>query len=268
MPQVSIIIPYYNHGAFLQETLDSIEQLSYKDYEVIIVNDGSSDHESIALIEKLKNNNNFKIIEQEHQGPSIARNNALKIANGKYIAFLDADDLIRKDTLEICIKNLEENKKIAVVYGDCMWFGEKQGIKKQGDFNIVIQLRANDIAICSVIRKEALEDVGGFDEYLSMKGLEDWDLWFALYEKGWNFCYVEKTFFSIRVAMASRTFTVANTKIEELTSYIYKKHSDLLASQYLKLYHANKNFRKSPDFRIGQFLLSPVRILNKLFRKK
>jgi cellulose synthase/poly-beta-1,6-N-acetylglucosamine synthase-like glycosyltransferase len=205
------------------------------------------------------------LISQKNSGPSVARNNALKIAKGIYIVMLDADDLIRKDTINCCVEKLDVNKNIAVVYGNCMWFGEKQGLKKQRNFDIIKQLRANEIAVCSVIRKEALESAGGFDEFLSLKGVEDWDLWLSLYEKGWEFCYMDDIMFDIRVSFTSRTFEVANNKIEELTSYVYKKHSDLLASQFIRLYHENKNFKNLTDYMVGKRVLAPFRVLKKIF---
>jgi len=179
---------------------------------------------------------------------------------------LDADDLIRKDTINSCVEKLDMNKNLAVVYGNCMWFDEKKGLKKQRNFDVIKQLRANEIAVCSVIRKEALESAGGFDEYLSLKGLEDWDLWLSLYENGWEFCYVDDVMFDIRVSFTSRTFEVANNKIEELTSYVYKKHSDLLASQFIRLYHENKNFKCTTDYRIGNSILTPFRFVKNIFR--
>lgn len=94
-PKFSIIVPVYNTEKYVKRCLDSIKSQSFKDYEVIIVNDGSTDNSS-DIISKYP----YKIINQENQGLSMARNNGVKEASGEYLIFLDSDDYIEKDLLE------------------------------------------------------------------------------------------------------------------------------------------------------------------------
>ena len=94
-PKFSIIVPVYNTEKYLKRCLDSIKSQSFKDYEVIIVNDGSTDNSS-DIISKYP----YKIINQENLGLSRARNNGVKEASGDYLIFLDSDDYIEKDLLE------------------------------------------------------------------------------------------------------------------------------------------------------------------------
>lgn len=258
MPCVSIIIPCYNSGKYIRETVASIEQQTFKDYEIIIIDDGSDDEATLQSLKELEKHDKLTILHQQNSGPAIARNFGIDKAQGDYIVFLDADDIIREDTLNICIKKFEERNETDVVYGNCMWFGEKDGLKKQSDFNIVRMLRSNDTALCSMIKKDSFIRAGGFDENLSMKGIEDWDLWLSMAEQNMNFVYVDELLFNIRVSSGSRTFEVANKNLDETVEYIYKKHSVLMSKAFLELYHENKNLKNTIDFKIGQTLLAPM----------
>ena len=103
-PKFSIIVPVYNTEKYLKRCLDSIKSQSFKDYEVIIVNDGSTD-KSDDIISKYP----YKVINQENQGLSMARNNGVKDASGEYLIFLDSDDYIEKDLLKEINNSLSNN---------------------------------------------------------------------------------------------------------------------------------------------------------------
>lgn len=107
-PKVSVVVPIYNVENFLEEALNSIINQTLKEIEIILVNDGSTDN-SFKIIEKYQNKDKrIKVINQENQGLSGARNSGLYIAKGKYIYFMDSDDLIEKKTLEICFDKAEK----------------------------------------------------------------------------------------------------------------------------------------------------------------
>lgn len=103
-PKFSIIVPVYNTEKYLKRCLDSIKSQTFKDYEVIIVNDGSTDNSS-DIISKYS----YKVINQENQGLSMARNNGVKTSIGDYLIFLDSDDYIEKDLLEEINNSLSNN---------------------------------------------------------------------------------------------------------------------------------------------------------------
>ena len=100
MPKFSIIVPVYNVESYLAKCLDSILCQSYKDYEIIAINDGSTDNSSKILKEYVDKYDNIIVINQENQGLSQARNNGVKEAKGEYIIFVDSDDFIEKDLLK------------------------------------------------------------------------------------------------------------------------------------------------------------------------
>jgi glycosyltransferase involved in cell wall biosynthesis len=107
-PLVSIIIPVYNVEQYLEECLDSILNQTYKNYEIIAINDGSTDN-SAKILEKYKQKYEEIIVyHQENAGISVARNKGLKLAKGKYIYFLDSDDYIVSETIENLVKKMEK----------------------------------------------------------------------------------------------------------------------------------------------------------------
>jgi glycosyltransferase involved in cell wall biosynthesis len=263
-PLVSIIIPCYNSGALIQETIQSALNQPYRPIEIIVVNDGSTDKETLEVLENLPPEVIIKNI--ENSGPSVARNIAVKESKGKYIVPLDADDLILPQTISNAVPILEKNQKIGVVYGNNQLFGMREELKIQSYFNPKQIFLYNTIAFCSVIRKKAFEEVGGLDEWMSKKGLEDWEFWIKLYEAGWQFHYVNQTFFKIRVNENSRTFQVANKNLDALKEYVWKKHAVSLAKQYELLYHENKNFILSREYQLGNFLLYPFKLIKRLMQ--
>lgn len=115
MPKFSIIIPVYNVEKYLVECLESIVNQSFKNFEVICVNDGSIDNSLDILQKYAENDKRFKILNQENQGQGVARNNALNIANGEYILFVDPDDFIELNMLEVLNEKLNvQNVDIAI----------------------------------------------------------------------------------------------------------------------------------------------------------
>ena len=115
MPKISVIIPVYNVEKYLSQCLDSILNQTFKDFECICVNDGSTDKSLAILQEYVNKDDRIKIINQENKGLSGARNSALKIVNGKYITFIDSDDFVTIDYLEKLI-NIAEKEDSDIVY--------------------------------------------------------------------------------------------------------------------------------------------------------
>ena len=128
MPKVSVILPVYNVGPYLEEALCSLENQTLKDIEIIAVNDGSSDNSEEILKRHQIADNRIRYFNQENQGQSVARNLALKHATGEYIYMMDSDDIIESHTLEACYNYIEETKADFIFFdGDiCLEEGAKE----------------------------------------------------------------------------------------------------------------------------------------------
>jgi glycosyltransferase involved in cell wall biosynthesis len=261
---VSFIIPYYNAGNTIKETVDSILNQDYTNFDIWIVNDGSTDMQSLAKLNEFESNTKITVLHQQNAGPSVARNNAIKQTDAKYIVPLDADDLIKRDTLSKAISILEKDTGIGVVYGNLRFFGSRDELKNQSLFDMQKQMLWNQIAVCSVIRKQIFDECGYFDEWLSKPGLEDWEFWIRVGQSHWKFKKIDEVLFEVSVNDSSRTYQVANKNIDAIKEYVYRKHAVLLASVYNEIYYEKKMLRETPDFRIGNFMLKPYRMLKRI----
>ncbi len=125
MPLVSIIVPIYNVEQYLAECLDSLVNQTLKDIEIICVNDGSPDNSADIVREYIQADSRIKLIEQENRGLSGARNTGLKVAKGEYVYFMDSDDWLESDAMDICYQ-VAVTKGVDVVFFDAIAF--KDGV--------------------------------------------------------------------------------------------------------------------------------------------
>jgi glycosyltransferase involved in cell wall biosynthesis len=265
-PLVSFIIPYFNAGSTIQETIDSVFNQSYPNFDIWIINDGSTDKLSIEKLKDFEGNDKIHILHQENAGPSVARNNAIKRTKSDFILPLDADDKILNKTIIHCLNEFNNDNEIGVVYGNLHFFGETTFIKDQAIFYLNNQLLWNQVAVCSLIRKGVFEDIGFYDEKLSKIGLEDWEFWIRVGISKWKFKKVNELHFQIRTSKHSRTFAVANKNVSEIKEYVFKKHYSSIIDEYSRLLYDKKMLLETPDYKIGNLILSPYRFIKKLFK--
>jgi glycosyltransferase involved in cell wall biosynthesis len=233
LPAISIIIPCYNHGEYLREAINSIEQCNEKDlYEIIILNDGSTDKLTIDVLHKLTKEG-YNVINQTNKGLGAARNNAIKEAVGKYILPLDSDNKIRPEYIYESIKILDEQPGIAMVYGDSEYFGEKTGRRNTGEFNLQKIMIGNYIDACAVYRKAVWDELGGYDEHMPVMGMEDYDFWLNMALNGYQFHYIPKILFDYRVLKNSMLQSINSGKAIELGAYMQKKYKKYLSTKNL-----------------------------------
>ncbi|MEJ8756642.1 glycosyltransferase family A protein [Pontibacter sp. H259] len=247
LPKASIIIPCYNSGSFLPDAIESIKLCSNKNkYEVVIVNDGSTDLETLELLDKLAAEG-YTVLHQENQGPAAARNTGVKYAKSKYIFFLDSDNKVRPDYIEKGIKILEDNPDTGIVYGNPSFFGDSLEARFcPYEFNLDKLLLENYIDMCSLIRKRVWEEVGGLDENHIIIGHEDWDFWIRAATAGWKFYYINETLYDYRIRNNSLVMgAVQNESHQQMLSYFYGKH-------YRLLIEVNRQLQRECDFMKGQ----------------
>ena len=266
--EISVIIPCFNHGIYIQEALDSVLITKYPfEYEIIIINDGSTDPITIKILEGL-NDSRIQVIHQKNAGPSVARNNAISHSRGKYILPLDADNKISPKFLCKGFEILTSNEGISIVHSK----GIKFGLNNKSEFGGIVDFQQlvlyNTVDTCALFRKTVWEKVGGYDEFLSKRGLEDWDFWLCCAENGFKFHFIDEVLFYYRENENSRTMKVANNNLEIVVNYIQKKHANFIVETYKALRFDFNNLLKSREYSLGIMLLSPLRKLSHYFKQQ
>lgn len=222
--KISIIITCYNLGVYLEDAIFSIIAYNaYEDLEIILVNDGSTDELTNIALQKISVLYPFVfILNQHNQGLAKARNNGIKLAKGKYIIPLDADNKLRPEFIQKTIEILDTEENIDVVFGNAQFFGNKNTLWKVKPFNISEMVLNNYIDACAGYRKSLWETLGGYDENMPIMGFEDWDLWLRMSTNGAQFKYVDEVFFDYRVRNNSM-LSEAWEKRPVLLDYIFNK---------------------------------------------
>ncbi len=227
--KISIIIPCYNDGVYLSEAVKSVIECNKNLYEIIIVDDGSTDKETIKIIRDLEGKNEIKVCRISHKGQSVARNEGVKMSKYPYLLFLDADNKITQELLERGIDVLDKDPLIGIVYTDYIQFGVSDNIIRQKDFDInkVFFLECS-VDTCAVIRREVFDNCLGFDE--NMDFWEDWEFSINAHKNGWKFFHIPKPLYYYRIKGNSVN---AKSKIKEkrikVLEYVLKKHFSLVA---------------------------------------
>ncbi|MEI8312299.1 MAG: glycosyltransferase, partial [Verrucomicrobiota bacterium] len=183
---VSVIIPCYNQAEFLTAAAESVVAQTCSQWEIIIVNDGSTDETSEVARRLMARfpEHRIRLVEKENGGLADARNAGVRFAKGKYILPLDADDLIAPTFLEKTAGLLEENPQIAIAYTDWVYFGTMEGRRNAIDWDARHLCEKENLFTCtSLFRKEAWDGAGGYNTNMT-KGVEDWDFWISCAEKG------------------------------------------------------------------------------------
>lgn len=233
-PEVTVIIPCFNYGHLLAETLTSVAAQTLTNWECIIVDDGSTDNTKEVALAFVDNHQRFKYIFQQNSGLSAARNTGIRAASGEFLQFLDADDLIEPRKFEEQVRCFKEYPDTDIVYGDVRYFSTEypqerlysiwgynlpwmpkvSGRGKSILKNLVI---ANMMVVNSpLVRRNVFDTCGLFDE--SLKSNEDWDYWLrcALQNKVFHFLDSIGTLALVRYhagSMSCSRITMYETKL-------------------------------------------------------
>jgi len=184
MPTVSIIIPAYNAEQTIRETITSVQEQTFSDFEIIIINDGSTD-KTLEIIQNITDSR-IQCFSYQNSGVAVARNRGLFHAKGEFIAFLDADDLWTTDKLELQVKALQNNSEAGVAYS-WTYFSHQDETQSYTDTSCLFEGNVYaDLLIKNflhsgsnpLVRKEAIDKVGLFD--MILVPCEDWDYYIRL----------------------------------------------------------------------------------------
>lgn len=220
MDKVSIIMPCYNDGQYIGKAIESVKAQTYKNIELIIIDDGSTEKETIDIIRKIEEEGQITVLHTEHLRPAGARNKGIRHAEGKYILPLDSDDWIDRTYVEKCVKVLESNEKIGAVYCFADLFGEKTGKWELPPYSFKIMLVDNIVFVTSMFRKADWEKAGGFDTSMD-EGMEDYAFWLSILAMEKEIYQIPETLFHYRIKKESRTSRFLDNA--EQTKEIYRK---------------------------------------------
>ncbi|MGE5107173.1 MAG: glycosyltransferase family 2 protein [Sphingobacteriales bacterium] len=225
MPLVSVVIPCYNDGQYLDDSVGSILHQSFDDYEILIVNDGSTD---AATIQKLGSFNHpkIKVLHKENGHLSSARNYGIKNAVGDIIVTLDADDMYERKFIKKGVAILQKDKTVGAVTCYLKSFGLKTNKWKPLGGDLKNFLYRQESCASAMFRKECWERIGGYDEQMKT-GYEDWEFWIRLTAAGWKVEVLDDYLLNYRVTDKSMLLTQSEPNRAKIIDYIMEKHRDL-----------------------------------------
>jgi len=232
MVDASIIIPCYNQGEFLKDSVGSALAQTFKDCEVMVVDDGSDDEKTKAAISKLPPQ--VRVLWTENRGLPAARNHGIAAAAGEFICCLDADDMLHRDYIGRTVAALKGDASVeyGIVTTGVRNFGVETGSWRILGFDPVRLLLGNCLHVASLFRKRCWEEVGGYDETLA--GYQDWEFWISIVEKGYKWACIEDELF-LRRCRAGSMLSCSDTMRDKLMTQIVTKHLDFYSRHMVSI---------------------------------
>jgi glycosyltransferase involved in cell wall biosynthesis len=221
-PRVSVVIPTYNSGVMVKEAIESVLAQTYSDFEIVVVDDGSTDNTE-CIVRQF--GDRVRYFKQENQGVSAARNTGIKQSLGDYVAFLDSDDLWLSEKLAEQIPWLEADPKLGLVY--CDWaVNSGETVLKSSYLKdlpaasgyVFDELIQSGFILTSgvVVRRACLDDAGDFDKSLEIS--QDYDLWLRISYR-WKVQLVDKRLFTKRSWDGSLSSNLRRTALERIALF-------------------------------------------------
>lgn len=227
MPKVSVVIPCFNQGVFLKEALDSVFAQNHSAYEIIVVDDGSTDAETLSILDEI-DNPVIKILRTANGGLAMARNRGIAASTGDIILPLDADDLIAPTYLEKGVSVFAGNPDVGVVYSMADKFGAVNELWQLPEFSPALLLKENMVFCSAMFRRDLWAMSGGYN--INMKyGWEDWDFWLSLCELGIHFVRIPEILFHYRVREDSMTVSMSYIQKLSMLMRLISNHPRLYA---------------------------------------
>jgi lipopolysaccharide biosynthesis glycosyltransferase/glycosyltransferase involved in cell wall biosynthesis len=282
MDLVSVILVNHNYEAYLQQAIDSVFDQTYKNFELIIIDDGSTD-DSLSVIKRYEDNPRVRVISQSNQGLAYAKNTGLLLARGEYLVFLDADDYWNADHLEkmyACVSNDDYD----IVYCDSQFFGALTKTWVFPEYNLDILKNQNIISSAAMVKRAFIKEHRmNFDRALNNKIGEDWDFWLGCALQGAKIKKCHSTLLNYRVKPQSMMSTSSTLDYLNSYNYIITKYREEHPDQFLRHHFyglnirsfeyqqqleqlesviaENHSFETSKSYRLGRKLTAPYRLL-------
>jgi len=224
-PLVTLAMPIYNYAKRLNPTLHSVFNQDYTNFEITLVNDGSTDEYCLLKLDSLKDHDSIRVIHKENTGVSDTRDRAVREGKGEYVLPLDADDMILPGYLKTAVNIIKNNPKISPVYCDTIHIGEMQGLEKRPEWSKERLLSGPFIVNSSMYSREAYESTEGYNT--EMKGWVDYDLWVQMMDAGYEGKRIPKglfVYFHHESEGKGSVSTSARNNMQELHKTILNRH--------------------------------------------
>jgi glycosyltransferase involved in cell wall biosynthesis len=223
-PVVSVVVPCYNAGRTLAETLESAMAQTFASIEVVVVDDGSTDPDTLRALGEVPPG--VRVVRQENRGLPGARNAGIRESTGVFILPLDADDLIEPEYVEQAVAVLQAEPAVGIVYCHADVFGEDAGAWDLPEYSLDRLLIENCIFSCAMFRRADWEAVGGYNEAMRT-GREDHDFWLRLAGLGREVRRLPGRYFHYRVTSGSMNSSYTREQYVEMYSEIIRSNSRL-----------------------------------------
>ena len=238
---VTVIFPCYNAHQYLGVALDSVFAQTYPKIEIIIVNDGSTESETLEFLSSL--NSSVNVVHQENKGLPSARNRGFKEAQGEFVLPLDCDDWLEPSAIEQLLKAVKVGGESVFAFPQMMLEDQGAGTTVK-HYNGFEQLFLNQLPYCLLLPKNAWKKIGGYDESMR-QGYEDWEFNIRLIKNGWRAVTVSKPLFHYRITESGMLLSTSGRQHCELWKTIRKKHSEIY--HFRKLKNTWLEWRKNPS---------------------
>lgn len=275
---VSVIVPCFNQGKYLPETLESIIAQTYRDWECVVIDDGSTDNAATVASGYAEKDSRIKFVHTENKGVSAARNYAIREhSSGKYILPLDGDDLITPIYLEHAVAYFEEHPEVKLVYGLAEKFGAENGKWDLPEYDFQRLLFDNMIFNPAMFRRSDFDQTIGYNENMRA-GVEDWDFYLTLLGPEDKVHRLDELVYLYRIKKSSRNTEAAqDDTMIPLRRIIYNNHKEYYRPYvediitYVRKTNATQVYidrvNNSLSMRIGRFFTLPFGKLRDLCRR-
>ena len=234
--KITIILPAYNQGRYVDEAVESLKRQTYQDFEIVLLDDGSNDGVTPQKLDRLRYDKiKSKHLYKKNVGASTRYNPFLREARGEYVMILCGDDTLEPTFLEECVVFLDKNREFAAVSPWIRYFGEFEGIRKFDQKKITLETiilgDASYLGSC-MMRKKAIDDI----TLDGMKRQADFDRWISFLENGWRLGVINEPLFNYRQVSTSQWHTNTIDMELEVKEFIYDKHRDTFLKYSKELY--------------------------------
>ena len=230
---ISVVVPCFNQEQFLEEALSSVQNQTYKQWECVIVDDGSTDGSASIAAEFIKKDSRFSYFRKINGGPSSAKNLGISKSTGKYVFPFDGDDILDLNYFENAVRILECNSQVEVVHCNVMQFGNITGPLVLEEYSFEKLLIKNCIIGCAFFRRATYNLTNGFCE--DMWALEDWDIWLSILKQGGEVYKFNDFYYNYRRhAQGSlvNKFSSDAALYQKNLNRLYKNHADVFMQHH------------------------------------